>query len=138
MFLLTFIPGLAICRLTILIAHIESSSFRTETLRFTVSLVIAVGLYSVGETVTWPLHWPNPAGSSETTAKKSHKNPSFVFAEGFQDSSKVTDTAAGDGLRIGIERKDLHGEGALVAILAQRFQNRGESRFSEPRPLPLR
>ena len=70
-------------------------------------------------------------GFIRRTLKKS------LFAEGFQDSTTVFDTAAGNGLRIGIERKDLHGEVALVAILAQRFQDGCESRISEPRSLPI-
>ena len=62
---------------------------------------------------------------------------SFLFMKDFHYPSEVTNTPTGNRFRIGIEREDLDGDIAPIAILSQRFQDGRESGFSEPRPLSI-
>ncbi|MBM4348997.1 MAG: hypothetical protein FJ106_03830 [Deltaproteobacteria bacterium] len=53
--------------------------------------------------------------------KMKEKGGRLFFGQGFQYPFKIADGVAGDGLRVGAEIEDLHGDLALIAVFEQCF-----------------
>lgn len=59
------------------------------------------------------------------------KGGRLFFGQHFQYSFEIADGAAGDGLRVGAEIEDLHGNIAFITVFEQCFQDRREFRLAK-------